>query len=280
MLKPEFSIIIPTYNRSLTIARSLDSVLNQVYKAKEIIVVDDGSTDDTVELVKKYDSAIYRFQYNQGVCSARNLGAEVASGDWLVFLDSDDELHPFALKEFAKNITNNLVLKSGFVLVKDDKEELFLPSINKYVGHIPGSFAISKILFQRIGGYDLNLKFAENTELFFRIEFLGVNPFIVPFATLRYYQSSSGSNNNLEEMTKSIIYILKKHPNLDKKIKRFYHQILGVNYLRFSRFKEARSEFICALLINPFIFINIIRLCISFSPKLASLIYPLKPRSY
>lgn len=89
-----FSIIIPTYNRAWCIERAIDSVLGQKYQNWEMIIVDDGSTDNTEELVEKYlsDKRIrYFYKNNGGVGSARNLGLKFASGGFVMFLDSDDE---------------------------------------------------------------------------------------------------------------------------------------------------------------------------------------------
>ncbi len=87
------SIIIPTYNYAIYLSTAIQSCLNQTYKPIEIIIVDDGSTDDTKEVVKKFDDRIiYFYQKNGGVSAARNKGLELAKGNYLAFLDSDDYL--------------------------------------------------------------------------------------------------------------------------------------------------------------------------------------------
>ncbi len=95
------SVIVPTYNRAQTLLRALESVINQSHSAWEMVVVDDGSTDDTRERVSRWaaDAGVQsRYQYvrteNRGVSAARNLGVQIAQGDWLAFLDSDDEWLP------------------------------------------------------------------------------------------------------------------------------------------------------------------------------------------
>src|SRR5690606_34153532 len=84
------SVIIPTYNRYTTLLRAIQSVKNQTYQNYEIIVVDDGSTDETADL---HDGSFsyYKLTENRGVSFARNFGAEKACGEYLAFLDSDDE---------------------------------------------------------------------------------------------------------------------------------------------------------------------------------------------
>ena len=89
---PLVSVVIPTYNRAAFVGKAVDSVLNQTFTDYEVIVVDDGSTDDTREQLNKYGSGIrYIYQENQGVSAARNTGIAASRGEWLAFLDSDDE---------------------------------------------------------------------------------------------------------------------------------------------------------------------------------------------
>ena len=93
------SVVIPTYNRGECLARALDSVLRQTHAASEIIVVDDGSSDATPQLITdRYPQVSYIRQANCGVSSARNRGIEAASGTWIAFLDSDDEWLPAKLE--------------------------------------------------------------------------------------------------------------------------------------------------------------------------------------
>lgn len=102
------SVVIPAYNVGKYIARTIDSVLTQSRVADEIIVVDDGSTDDTAGQVKKYDSQVrYIYQDNAGASVARNTGIEAASSEWIAFLDGDDEWLPDNLQNQAELIERN-----------------------------------------------------------------------------------------------------------------------------------------------------------------------------
>ncbi|MFC2343670.1 MAG: glycosyltransferase family 2 protein [Negativicutes bacterium] len=101
------SIIIPTYNRANCLSFSLESALQQTYGEIEVILVDDGSTDDTATRVRslqeQYGARVkYIYQENQGVSSARNRGLREASGEYVSFLDSDDRLYPTKIEEQVK----------------------------------------------------------------------------------------------------------------------------------------------------------------------------------
>jgi glycosyltransferase involved in cell wall biosynthesis len=93
------SVVIPTFNYGRFIADAVDSVLCQTLTPHEIIVVDDGSTDDTAEILRPYGDAIrYIYQENQGLSAARNTGILAAEGEWIALLDSDDTWHPTKLQ--------------------------------------------------------------------------------------------------------------------------------------------------------------------------------------
>jgi len=96
---PQFSVIIAVYNGADTIARAIDSVLEQTWPALEVLVVDDGSSDRTADIVRGYGQPVrYLHQDNAGVSAARNRGAADARGDWLAFLDADDWYLPDRLR--------------------------------------------------------------------------------------------------------------------------------------------------------------------------------------
>jgi GT2 family glycosyltransferase len=108
MSMPRFSIVIPAYNAAAFIARAIDSALAQTWPAHEIIIVDDGSTDATADVIGQYgDQVRYLRQDNAGVSAARNAGAQAASGDWLAFLDADDWYYPDRLHLHAEWIARD-----------------------------------------------------------------------------------------------------------------------------------------------------------------------------
>lgn len=133
MNNPLVSIIIPTYNRAHLISETLDSVLAQTYTNWECIIVDDGSTDNTFEVISSYVNKDARFQYHHrptdrlaGGNAARNYGFEVSKGEYVIFLDSDDLLLNNCLqnrlKYFAKNSFANLLITN--VAYLDSKNQI------------------------------------------------------------------------------------------------------------------------------------------------------------
>ena len=188
---PKISLVLPTYNDSQYIEQALNSALNQTYTDFEIIVVDDGSTDNTRDLVDKYGNSIgYIYQENQGLASARNTGIEASKGKFLAFLDADDW--------FAEN---NLEAKASFLdkhqdvgwvysdwqYVDDEGNYLdkgstrFKFSTKKVTGHIfpelvynrnfisPCSAVIKKTALEAIGGFDPKVVCQEDWDLWLRL---------------------------------------------------------------------------------------------------------------
>jgi glycosyltransferase involved in cell wall biosynthesis len=108
---PRFSVIIPAYNSAATLTRAVESVLAQSWPAHEIIVIDDGSIDDTLCVARGFgDRVRVIHQPNAGVSTARNRGAEAATGDWLAFLDADDWYYPNRLRWHAEWIAGDASL--------------------------------------------------------------------------------------------------------------------------------------------------------------------------
>jgi glycosyltransferase involved in cell wall biosynthesis len=107
VISPQFSVIITCHNQALFIQDAVNSALAQSYKAREVIVVDDASSDDSVDLMKVFGNSLRLIcaSENIGANAARNLGASIASGDYLVFLDGDDLLSPWALSTYKTVIS-------------------------------------------------------------------------------------------------------------------------------------------------------------------------------
>ena len=100
---PTFSVVIPTYNSGEWLSRAIDSVLAQHGPEVEIVVVDDASSDNTREIVERYRKRVryHRFEENRGVSRARNKGVDIATSDWIAFLDADDFYYPDRIRSHA-----------------------------------------------------------------------------------------------------------------------------------------------------------------------------------
>ena len=102
LLNMKISVIIPTWNRAGCLPAALDSVFAQSLKPHEVIVVDDGSTDNSRAIIRqRFSDVRYIYQQNRGVSSARNTGIGAAGGDWIALLDSDDRWEPHKLEQSA-----------------------------------------------------------------------------------------------------------------------------------------------------------------------------------
>src|SRR6202045_4976610 len=105
LMSVRFSVLLPVYNRENYGRQAVDSVLNQTFRDFELLVIDDGSTDRSAEILESYGKRLKLIQQrNQGPEIARNAAAALAQGEYLVYLDSDDLFLPFALETFDKVI--------------------------------------------------------------------------------------------------------------------------------------------------------------------------------
>ena len=178
------SVVIPSYNRKEFLKRSIDSAINQTKKPFEIIVVDDGSTDGTETMIKSdYDFVKFIKQKNKGVSAARNIGIKVSIGEWICFLDSDDEWKKDKLEKQINAMksnsgyklfhSNEIWIKNGLRINQKNKHK-------KYGGDIfdkcldmcrisPSSVMIDKTVFDEVGNFNEDLVVCEDYELWLRI---------------------------------------------------------------------------------------------------------------
>src|SRR5688572_10357134 len=132
------SIVIPTYNRAHLISRAIHSVLNQTFQSWELIIVDDGSTDNTEEIMGGFvaDSRIkYYRKSNSGAAESRNVGVQKASGKYITFLDSDDEADPSWLEKMLRTLARNNASVVCCGLTRLDRDGKFIST------EMPKSFA-------------------------------------------------------------------------------------------------------------------------------------------
>ena len=199
---PLISVIIPTYNRKTVLPRAIDSVLAQKDVDLELIIADDGSTDDTERVIRvardsslgtcknekpervpSPESRFFRQEKNRGPAAARNLGIKQAKGEWIAFLDSDDEWKPGKLKaqlEFFEKNPDYLICQTEEIWIRNGKRVNPMKKHKKYGGCIfekclplcvvsPSAVMIHRKLFDEIGLFDESLPACEDYDLWLRI---------------------------------------------------------------------------------------------------------------
>ena len=178
------SVVIPTYNRWPMLGEAIESVLAQTVDGYELIVVDDGSTDETPEGLRDYGSRLTVLTQSQrGVAAARNSGARRASGEYLAFLDSDDLWHArklqrqIAFMESSREVeicqTDEIWIRNGVRVNPRNKHrkpsgDIFRVSLERCLVS-PSAVMMRRDLFERVGGFDESLSVCEDYDLWLRI---------------------------------------------------------------------------------------------------------------
>jgi len=190
---PRISVVIPTYNRAAQVPAAIRCVLEQSLPPHEVIVIDDGSTDDTAEaLAPLMEQIRYIRTENRGVSAARNRGIREATGDWIAFLDSDDTWHPEKLRKQSECAAANNAKICFCVCTNEDDEPIdgmgamdpglpdggcaFYPPGDFRIFKKPGHPVLQTMLAEKtelleLGGFDESLRVAEDHELIHRLVF-------------------------------------------------------------------------------------------------------------
>ena len=260
--KPIVSIILPTYNRAHIIEKSIRSVLQQTFTNFELIIVDDGSTDNTEEVVKSIDDdriKYIKYPENKGANVARNLGISLAQGVYIGFQDSDDEWYIDKLEKQVRLMKSSLpiigVVYSAYM--RDEKnEKIYIPTddIIKLDGNIleellthnfvdTPTMLIRKECFDKIGDFDESLPRFQDWEMAIRLaehyHFKYMNE-----ATLDAYIQSDSISNNKESGKKALSIILKKHIQKytqNNELTTRQYNLIGMNLFLYGNTKDGQS---------------------------------------
>ena len=211
------SVIIPAYNGDRFIAEAIDSVLHQTYQNYEIIVVDDGSTDNTAQVVRQYGKAVrYLSQRNQGVAASRNLGLAAALGDYIAFLDQDDVFLPHKLStqvELMDRSDDLGIVNSGWQICTMEKIDFHrqVETAVKPWSRIPdlspanlivwkpvflGAMLFRRTWLEKIGGFDRTLEQTPDVDLVLRLAAIGCPAAWVEQITVKYRQHAANASKN------------------------------------------------------------------------------------
>ena len=252
---PKVSVIVPTYNRADRLERALNSIVSQTYQDFELIVVDDGSTDKTSQLMKSFPKAQYFYiKKNSGVSKARNVGLAFAKGELICFLDSDDlwkEKKIQIQSLWLENNKDSQLCYTDEIWIRNGVRVNPMNRHRKYSGDIfrhclglcivsPSSVMIRAKLFDEIGNFDESLPACEDYDLWLRIASKYAFHFIEEPLIIKYGGHSDQLSKKYWGMDRFRVVALKK--------------LLDQNSLDKEKLKLTRSVFLekCSILIKGF----------------------------
>lgn len=273
--KIKVSVIIPAYNAETFLSRTIQSALNQTFRDFELIIVDDGSTDNTKEIVRKFQVNNSQIKYflkenSGGPAGPKNLGLKKSKGKFIAFLDHDDEWLPEKLEEQVESFENSTDSKLGIiicypVLVHSNKKKIFeIPSLEEetFKKILLGNFIyscsgvmIKKEVIEKVGYFDEKLKYADDWDMWIRIIFR-YNLSIIKKPL--FYHHIRGENVSLTMKNRKKVreeeYIYQKHFNMSKKYLPLYSEqlrVLGLKYFLLNEKVKARKFFYRSMLVFP-----------------------------
>jgi len=290
-----FSVIVPTYNRAHLLPRCIASLRQQSFDDFEVVVADDGSTDDTTKVMQDLSRQDARIRYvrqaNQGAGAARNLGGSVSSARYLTFLDSDDEVDAAWLSSFACRIAESQpdIICCGIKYVDGDGNYLRerlpiqlgcgLPVLSGL--YRSGTFAIRREVFAAVGGYAPHLQANQHSELRCRLELQsrrdGWKTECLPDVLVTAHEHSGAKiRKNVSGVFESARYILERHAALlheNPVTFASWAAACGGAAVKLGEYGHARKWFWHALLARPQNVRNLARFALACSPGFRRLVW-------
>ncbi len=217
---PSISIIMPVYNGEKLLTTSIESVLQQNHSSLELIIVDDGSTDNSREIARSFGKFIkYLYQENQGAAAARNHGLKYARGDIIGFLDADDLWPTDILSQQLQHLEDvqvELVMghtqcvreietEGGKIGLEKITDPLLVP--------LMGSYILRKSVFQKVGFFNPDLRMSEDVDWFLQVRENGVNIVTIPEVTLLYRRHQDNITNISTWQELNLLEVIKRSIN-------------------------------------------------------------------
>jgi len=273
------SVVIPTYNRGNLISRAIQSVVNQTYRDFEIILVDDGSTDNTKEVVKEFQKKDERIKYIQhdkkrGGSAARNTGIREAKGKYIAFQDSDDEWLPGKLEKQMK-VFEGLPAEVGIIysdmwrisggekmywhspVINPKDGTIYSQALDRFLATGKGigiqSAIVKRECFNTVGMFDESFRRFIDLDLFIRLSkyyyFYHINEPLV-----NYYNTGKGISTNDRALIEAYELILKKYSFDIVKSKRTfakYHYLVGNTLCQNDKIAQGRAYLLQSVKLYP-----------------------------
>jgi len=210
--EPLVSVLVTAYNADNYLAEAIESALAQTYRHVEVVVVDDGSTDGTFDVVRRYPRAHARQQDRAGIGAARNTAVAMASGEFLTFLDADDRFPPdkveVQLRAFAADPTLDAVYGHVREFVSPDlspeQQAKIRAAVPYHESHLSGVMLIRRAAFDRVGAWRVGLRAGTGVEWYTRSQEAGLHTTVLPDVLLE--RRLHLSNNGLQEADHRIQY--------------------------------------------------------------------------
>lgn len=230
-MRNKVSVIIPTYNHARFIGQAIQSVLEQTYVDLEVIVIDDGSTDNTTSMIEPFLSdprVSYLYQENQGLSASRNRGIAVSSGKYLNFLDADDYLHPHKIAEQVAILDEQPTFAFVYCDIQhvdeagnivDDysvgraRRELSGDIFNSLIlgGYFPPhTILVRRSALEHVGNFDTNLDSSEDFDLWLRLAGHGYLAYYIDKRLVYYRVLANSMSQNKARMDRTHLYVLRK----------------------------------------------------------------------
>ena len=296
---PKISVVMSVYNGEKYLREAMESILNQTFTDFEFIIVNDGSTDNSLKIIKSYNDERIRIINNEkniGLTQSLNKALKQAKGEYIARQDADDISLPNRFEEqikyFEKYPEVALVGTSAYIIDEDRKllwKKITLPNPNKGLfadnQFIHGSVMFRKVVIEEVGAYNELLKYSQDYELWLRIaRDYRVRNLTDVLYMLRYHKESiraievekgmlyhffsqklamnKCSKKMIEEIKNKSIFELYSY--LDAKEKALFHRGLGHKYVKSGNLRSARGEYKKAFSSNPFDIRNSLHVLLSF----------------